>query len=547
MMYGGIFLLSTATLALEIALTRFFSLTQWYHFAFMAIAVALLGFGASGSFLAVAGPGNGRRRAALAGAGFVVATLAIYPATNLIPFDAYRLAIEPRQIAYLMIYVIALAAPFFCSGLALGALLSAFPAQSGFLYGANLAGSGVGCLFALGALPMVGAEGMPFLAASLGTLAVAAFAWGVVGSIPPGATSRPLGWAKPSLVGGSLGAAALLLTLAGSPPPPFTVRLSPYKALSVVSAFQGSRHTMSRWNAFSRVDVVEGPAIHSAPGLSLAFTGTLPLQPALTVDGDNLQTIPTIPPDVPAAAYADYLPTAVALFLRPAGRVLVVQAGAGLDVLVALRQRAHSVVAVEANPLMIEMARAAGAHAIYGDPRVQVVIDNGRSFLARSKERFDIIIISLTEGFRAVTAGDFSLSENYIYTREAFRSYYEHLAPGGLLVVTRWAQWPPSEDLRVAALAAATLRDLGGANPPAQVVAFRSFQTVTILVRRHPFTDDEIATLRRLWDQRAYDPVYYPGMRPEDANRFIILPDTRHYDAYVSLLREGMIPADPLM
>jgi len=528
-MYVGIFLLSAATLALEVALTRVFSLTQWYHFAFMAVAIALLGFGASGSFLSVVRTIRGQRWTRLGAGGFVVATLAAYAATNIIPFDAYRLAIDHVQVLYLGLYILVLTIPFFFSGLALVALLSAHPDRSGAIYGANLAGSGAGCLLALATLNAVAPGNTAFVIAGLGMLALAAFTW----------QDRPR-WRLPIIlaVGG-----LLILLLAPHPPELFDVRLSPYKALSVVTSFQDSRHVLSRWNAFSRIDVVEGPAIHSAPGLSMVFGGQIPSQPALTVDGDNLHTIPLTTPDDPASTYADYLPTAVPFRLRPAARTLILQAGTGLDVLVAWRNGAASVIAVEANPLVVEVTRAMGA-PVYGG-RTQVVVDSGPSFLARNHNQFDMIIVSLPESFRAVASGDFSLSENYIYTVETIENLYRHLAADGLLVVTRWAQWPPSEDLRAAALVASALRKAGVQDVAGQVVAFRSFQTVTIMARRGRFTLSEIAALRREWDALNYDAVYYPGMSAEDANHFIVLPDTRQHDAFVALLHNMPLPEQP--
>jgi len=522
----GVFLLSAATLALEIALTRVFSLTQWYHFAFMAVDLALLGFGASGSLLAAIGPGDGRRRGRRAAGGFVLSALLVHPACNLIPFDAYRLAIEPAQVAYLLLYVVALSLPFLCCGLALAALLASFPRRTGAIYGANLLGSGAGCLLALALLPATSDGGLPFIVAALGMLALTAFAW----------QERR----KPLLTAAGGLAALLLAAAALQPPALFTVRLSPYKALSIVSAFRDSRHVLSLYNAFSRVDVVEGPAVRSAPGLSLAFAGEAPAQPGVTVDGDGLRTIPTAAPAAAESAYADYLPVSVPLRLRPAARVLVLQAGPGQDVLAAWRSGAHSVTAVEANPLVVQAARAMGA-GVYDAP-TRVLTDNGRAYLARSAEQFDVIIVGLAESHRAVTAGDFSLSESYVYTVEAFAAFYEHLAPGGLLVVTRWAQSPPSEDVRVAALAAAALRRVGDAQPDRCVAAYRSLQTLTLLLRRGPFTAGELAGLRDVWRALSYDAVYFPGMTADEANQFVVLPDTLHHDTFAALLRGGPLP-----
>jgi hypothetical protein len=160
----GVFLLSMAGLSLEITLTRIFSLAQWYHFAFMAVSIALLGFGASGSFLSLfpnLATRNLNKRLATLSVLLALGILASYLNVNYIPFDSYRIAWEREQILYLAIYYLFLALPFFFSGLAVGALLAAQPEQAGKIYSFNLAGSALGCLAAVVALPLLGGAGSP--------------------------------------------------------------------------------------------------------------------------------------------------------------------------------------------------------------------------------------------------------------------------------------------------------------------------------------------------------------------------------------------------
>jgi len=228
-MYAGIFLLSAATLALEVSLTRTFALAQWYHFAFMAVAIALLGAGASGSLLAAAGPGNGARRASAAAAGFVATTLCIYPLANAIPsMPTAWLSIEPDPLPSPVHPGSQRAVPLLRTGAGGLAVYAAGAIRA--LYGANLLGAGAGCLLALVALPAVG-DGMPLLAGGLGLLALAALLW------QRGRRGAPL--LACALLALLLGVAAL------HPPGPFSVRLSPYKTLSIISSFQGSRHVLS--------------------------------------------------------------------------------------------------------------------------------------------------------------------------------------------------------------------------------------------------------------------------------------------------------------
>ena len=131
--YFGILLLSTATLLFEITLTRVFSIAEWYHFAFMVVSLALLGFGASGSFLSLFPRLLEKKLNHLLvvfAALFSVGCLSGYLIINSIPFDSYRMAWESHQLLYLLIYYLSLSVPFFFTGLTLGIALSKTPSKA---------------------------------------------------------------------------------------------------------------------------------------------------------------------------------------------------------------------------------------------------------------------------------------------------------------------------------------------------------------------------------------------------------------------------------
>ena len=517
--YLGIFLLSMAGLCLEITLTRIFSLAQWYHFAFMAVSIALLGFGASGSFLSLFPDlikRNLNKRLATLSALLALGILASYLNVNYIPFDSYRIAWDREQILYLAIYYLFLALPFFFSGLAVGALLSAQPEQAGKIYSFNLAGSAVGCVVAVVALPMLGGAGTVMLSALLGALAAIAFSRSPISNLQ-------------SLISSLLALALLFITI--RPPPFLEVRLSPYKGLSQALRYPEAKVVFSRWNAFSRVDVIESQGVKSAPGLSLAYPDTLPLQKGLFTDGDNLSPV-TRPEKL---GFIDYLPVSLPYCLWPKARALIIEPKGGLDVLVALHQGASSVTAVESNPLVIEVAKDAFQDP-YRDQRVTVVVENGRSYVRHVGERFDVVQVSLADTYRPVTSGAYSLSENYLYTVEAFVDYLAHLSEGGLLVVSRWLQTPPSESLRAGALAVTALEKASLPQPELRIVAIRSWSTLLLLVKNGEFTAGEIEAVKSFCRQRQFDLVYYPGIREAEANRYNAYQEPLYYRAFQSLL-----------
>jgi spermidine synthase len=521
----AVFLVSASALVFEIALTRVFSVAQWYHFAFMTVSLALLGLGASGTFLSLLPRLLSRDLVSLLATIsllFSVAVLGGYLVSNYVPFDSYQIAIDQRQIVYLAVYYLSLAVPFFFSGLAVAVVLASSPQEAGKTYFANLLGSGLGCPAALLMLALAGGEATVVMAALLGAGAAWALSWG---------RSRARLVAASALI-------AVLAVCVVSAPRFLEIRLSPYKALSNVLRYPDAEVVYRGWNAFSRVDVAESESIRSAAGLSYAYAGDLPSQKGIFTDGEDLSPLTASSP-AGEGAFLDYLLVSLPYRLLTQPRVLVIEPGAGQDVMLALREGASEIVAVESNPLVVELVRSRYpdyAGPVYSSRQVTVVTEDARSYLRRSPQTFDLIQLSLADSYRPVGSGAYSLSENYLYTSEAFEEYLDHLRPGGLLMVHRWLQTPPSESLRVLALAVSALQRAGGEDPARHVVALRSLYTGLLLIQGEPFTGAEMEAVKRFAEEKRFDLVYYPGISAGEANRFGILEEPYYYQAYSALL-----------
>lgn len=518
----SLFLLAAATLAFEINLTRLFSLAQFYHFAFMIVSIALLGFGASGTALTIfpglqrANPGQRLSQLAVATG---ISFLAAYLLTNWLPFDSFSIAWDRRQVLILILHYIALAAPFFFSGMALGFLLAAAPQSAGTTYGVNLLGSAAGCVIALIVPPLLGGEGMVTLSVALAALAAIPF----MRTLYPRHRLILLG----GIVVVMFAFLDLGLRLTGKSPFPFMqLHISPYKSLSYALQYPGARVIYRQWNAFSRVDVIRSGAIHSLPGLSYRYLQPLPSLDGLLVDGNDLS--PILQPSMDAA-FVEYLPNAVAFHLRPQASSLILKPRGGLDILTALALSSGQVTAVEINPLIVNSV------PIYEEPRVQVYVESDRSYLRRSQMQYDVIVLALASSFHPVRSGAYTLAEDYHYTVESLNDALAHLTSDGLLVVTRWLQDPPSEDLRLFALAVTALKQ-DNSDPHAQLVAFRGFNTATILLKNDPFTPDELSSIRAFLAERAFDLSYAPDVQPDETNQYNILPESKYYQMYISLL-----------
>lgn len=526
---AGVALTSAASLILQIVLTRIFSIVQWYHFAFMAVGLGLLGYGASGTALTA-----GRLRLAPLRTAAWSALLAA-PATGLallsiarIPFDAYLMGLDPMQGLYLAALVAALVLPFFCCGLTIGAALAGLPERAGNVYAASFIGGGAGALGAVLFLSTLSTEGVTIMAAAVAG-AGASFLW----------------WVHDRRAAAAVGVLAMLTALAAPATPQLPA--SPYKALNQLRRHPGARIEFSASNAIARVDVVRSAALRSAPGLSHTFPGVPPSLPGLTIDGESLRGLPA----TGDAEFTAYLPTAVAYHLHSGGALII---GIGVEVMGALRARMAPITVVESNPLVVRAARAFAGDVVGGQPTmgrppdsrpVSMVVENPRSYIRRTPNRFDVIQVPALESFQVVASGTFSLAESYIYTVEALRDLMDALAPDGILAVTRWTQTPPSEEIRVWASAVAALeaynrRDAAtGRQRPAaasQLIALRSLSTMTVLIKPDGFTAADVSKVRGFAGARRFDITFAPGVGASEGNRFNVLPVDIHRHAFVAVL-----------
>ncbi len=525
--YIGILLLSLATLMLEVSLTKVFSVAQWHHFAFMVISLALLGFGASGSFIAIF-PSLLKRDSSklltLFSTIFAVTCIISFGIANLVPFDQYRLIVDRKQLLYLLVYYILLAIPFFLTGACLTIILTKEASRANQIYFFNLLGSGMGCLLVIPFLAQLGGSGIIIFAATLGAFAALLFSLGLSSkkAIPP-----------------LVVLVAILLFFSLSPPGFLEIRITPYKTLPTLMRFPGTEVLSTRWNSLARVDVVKSSTIRSAPGLSLKHQELPPPQLGITTDGDSLSAITNYGGDWDNLKFTAYLPTALPYRLRTEAEVLNIGCGGGLDILTALYNGAASVTGVEINPLVVDIVEnkyRRFAQDIYSDPRVLIVVDEGRSFLRSSRERYDVIQIALLDSLAASSAGVYSLSENYLYTVQSFEDYYHHLSEQGLLSITRWLFLPPRDLVRLTSLALTALERIGVENPPNHLALIRTWGMGTFLLKRSEFTPEEIDKIKEFCKEMNFDLVYLPSIKSEEVNIYNNLPEPYYYRAISGLI-----------
>lgn len=518
-----------AALAYEILLIRLFAIIEWHHLAFLVISLALLGYGASGTLLALL-----RRPAleaftatvVLCAASFGITSVGSFLVAQRIELNSLEIIWSARELGKLFVFHLLFAVPFVCAATAIGLTLTRFGEQSPRLYRADLTGAGCSSAAITALLFLV----HPVTALQI--VGCSAFVAAALFLLDERSLRR---WTAVMVVGG-------ISLVTASRPLLLPMRMSQFKELSQALRIPGARVIEERSSPLAVLSVVESNTVpfRFAPGLSLGFTGELPPQLGVFSDGSGM-TVITQHRRASSAAHLDFLPSAAPYHLHSSGHVAVLGAGGGAEVLSALVHGASRVTAVELNPQMIELARDRfGGYAgdIDHDPRVRVVQGEARRFINDSSERFDLIQIALVDSFAASSAGIHALSESYLYTTEAFGEMLAHLRDGGYLVITRWTRVPPRDLLKLLATAAVALEKLG-VRPPRGVALVRTWNTATVIVKRGEIGESEVAALRRFCDERSFDLDYAPGIRREETNRYNILDEPALFDLASTLLAGG--------
>ncbi len=528
-------MLAAASLLFESTLTRLLAVTQFYHFAFLVVSLALLGYGTSGTILSIF-PNINKipldQILSFGTVGFVLSVAIAYAVVNYLPFDSYSIAWDQRQILFFFLYYLALTLPFTMSGLVTGAAISQSVGRSHVIYAANLLGSGLGALLAPFTLWLSGVPGSVLFSGVIGMVAIFLM-------IPSHRVNRKSKFLFRLLtffitVFGLI-IFVILIGLNLSSRSPLGLILSPYKGLSQANRYPGVESVFSRWNAISRVDILRNSSTHHLPGLSYEYEGSIPQQLGISLDADSLQPISlTAPAEFDAA---DYLPEALVFKLKPNAETLVIKPGGGLGILQALTGGSTSITVVMDNPLVkLAVQQSSGNFNVFNISKVDTVLEPSRVFLERSKKQFDVLMIPLTDGYRPVSSGAYSLAEDFLFTVEAFNEALIQLSSDGILVITRWIQYPPSESLRVVTTLIETLDDLEIGDPGNKMVMYRGIQTITILVKPSGWNFAELRMVRDFIQKRKFDLVWAPDLKTNEINIFNRLPDPIFYDHVQEIL-----------
>jgi hypothetical protein len=548
MAFIAVFLMSLSALTFEVLLTRIFAINQWNHLSFMVIGIALLGFGAGGTWLSILGAKSSgwekrlsaEHSMAVIVALYITSTLLSFLTLNGLPLDYFRLPLEPIQGGYLLLAFVILTLPFFFAGLWIAIAFAAFADRAGTVYFATMAGSACGAALPAILLPLWD-EGRLIVVAALIPLV----------TMPAGLYRKPAGadksvrgsgthhrWISAALILIAIGS-GFLLSRAGRQW--LSVDPSPYKSLSQVLRLPDTRTLWTHHDIAARIDEIASPYLRFAPGLSLTYLGNLPRQRALFRDGDNrLVLYRDLNPET--ANFARYTLSFIGYHLAPATEdVLIVLSDGGVSVACAVAAGAGTITVVEKNPVV---ARRLKEH--YG---LTVYAGHFRAYLQRIDRQFDVIHI---ENWGTSLAGSAALDQQYEFTRDSFNRYLAQLKSSGVLIISRKLQLPPSDSLRMWATAYQALADLGVDRPAAHMLMLRNWDTYTLVVGRTPLAG-AAADIFAFLKEKNFDLVFFLPMEPESVNRYAVYDEPfyhneimRLYQAFQTGQTDSLLKAYPL-
>src|SRR5579864_1934679 len=469
---AGVAISSFAALLLELALTRLFSVVLFYHFAFLAISIALLGLGSGGVFAYLGKSWLGRFQTRTLLAWLCVSNALVVPLVlEIVLHVPVSLSLSRANFLRLTAIYLASAVPFFITGLEFSILFARESGHISRLYGADLLGGALACLGVVPLLNWLGGPNTVLFAAVMAAVAGAAWAVDV--------RMRKF----------TLGLAAALLLLVAANRSGRLIDVVYAKGIFRDKAWV----EFARWNAISRVEVDrQGQA------------------KVVVIDADASTYIMNADPKQwqGTAWQRDLMsaPPALANVLRPHGQYAIIGPGGGVDVLRAVANGSPSVTGIEINPIIANTVMrgryADYSYHLYERPEVQIQVTDGRSFVRNARQNFDVVQMTLVDTWASTAAGAFALSENSLYTVEAFREYFEHLKSDGMVAITRWEFRQPREALRVVSVAMQALHELGVRNPAGNFIVVSQGDLdedgipVAVLAKKSAFTAEEEQEVR---------------------------------------------------
>ncbi len=518
---------SAAIIAFQLALMQLISIVQWHHFAYMIISIAMLGFGASGTLLALAREKLLRMSdwlvpLLMTASGLFMMVAFHITRLDIFQFDVYLLFLERSQLPILAANYIIFFIPFFAGALAIGIIFIKYAEKIGTYYFSNLIGSGIGGILVLFLFGNIFPQQIPPL---VGMLSVAA---GVM-CMPRKNRVWHLGLAFFAVL-----VAVVFVRQPGHIP------ISQYKSLAQTLNLPEAEVIHSEPDIHGMIDVAASPSLRFAPALSLSFTGEVPVKKNIFVDANFYGVIPIFEKGQ-SSHILDYTTQKLPWVAGRRNRILIINAGEGAPLAHAFSHDPHYVDAVIPNAGVVSLmqdryAVASGKLFLHEDLDIHTL--EARNYLASiEKEAYDLIALPQQDVFGG-TAGINALQENYTMTLESFELMWEHLSPDGVISVSAWTDYPSRTNLKILATLVNTLRNKGIGEPQQHIAAIRSWGTITFIMKKTPLESQEISKIREFANQMYFDPLLLPDIQPEERQRYNSIEDDAFF-SYIDRIIDG--------
>ncbi len=509
--YIGIALIALSTLMYEILLTRIFSVTMGYHFAFMAVSLAMFGMTAGAIFVYIF-----PKKFPAENLNSVIARYSFYfSLTTIISFLLHLFIPFIHGMSVVGMAVTAftyaeISVPFVFSGVCITLLLTRFPLSVNKLYASDLIGASLGCVLVVLVLNISGGPTGVFITALFSGLASIFFL-----------KNSGSGFKKTVII------YTLLVGVFGVFHTVLVQNNSPLLRLYWVRGEWADKPLLEKWNSFSRVSIDGDSTKYEVPfgwGLSNKYDRSRKIsQLMLNIDAHSTTVLSHFNGDTSELSHLKYDVSNLAHYLRKNSDVMIIGSGAGRDILSCLAFGQKSVLGIEINKDMIK-----AINGDFGDftghldkyPNVEFVGDEARSYIQRLDKQYDIIQVSVIDNWSAAASGAFVLTENALYTVETWKLLLSRLKPDGILTVTRFYRAKPIEHYRLMNISADALNEVGITDIRKHVMLIKCQQkeriedksgTGTLLISKKPFTEQDIKAVDSLNKYFEFESIISPN------------------------------------
>ncbi|HZI53975.1 MAG TPA: hypothetical protein VFD56_09745 [Chitinophagaceae bacterium] len=520
-------LLSVALIAYQVAIIQLLSYVQWHHYANMVISVALLGFGAAGTFLSLfrkklLDHSDSLLPLLMIASGLMMVIAVWLSRSEFARFDSWLLFVDKSQWLYLLINYLLFFLPFFFGALALGIIFVKNVAEIGKFYFSNLVGSGVGAIVTAGLAGYFFPNTLPVI------MALMAIAAGII-----------LLTQKNKWLIIPVAMATMTLTIYRIVKP-VDLTLSEYKSLSRTLNLPNAKITLKKPGPHGLVEIVSADALRYAPGLSLAFAGDVPVKKEIFNNGDWFGPLVSWNRQ-DSFHLLDYTTMALPYLLKPRGKVLVLHAGTGLHVSHSLSRGATNIDAVEPHQTVSKLLLhdlAEDNDSLYHHPAVTLHITEPRTFLSGLNKKYDLIQLPVVGAFGG-GAGLYAMREEYTLTKEAFLQMWDLLEEDGVICITTWVDYPFRNPLKIAATIAETAEAAKLSSISSYITAIRSWGTISFLLKKSPLSSSDTSAVRQFCNDFYFDPLFLPGLSSEERTAYNGMSDTSFFSYMDELLSAG--------